>query len=606
METLSGLLLFSSGVALTVALFSGMLALSRRHFWLATPAIYALLAAFTSYCVLFSANTNLISSALTATVIIGCWIVFDICNGGVAHSKPVLERKRHFSQQAHQKLVATTCLLAAFFILFQTSTYDAHHLYLAGLALGQFSGLLIAIWALILRPHKVATLYVAIFKVFLTATLALLVFRAVMEAADATTISDALLLCVAVDALILQLALFAQTNIELSHISEDSQQILRKEQQVAAIAPLLNRNRHNLRAPISNIVGLSELTLDSPLNQEQRDHLLQIQSAARNALMQIGQIFSFQNQNSNSRYANETGIEEVFSLPDVITECIQYFDSNSRAAKRDIVVDLPGTIPSEWKGDHSKVRQLLLHMLEYSLNTKSTQPIYLSGTLIDVGTLSFTISSSMENADNQRAEQDNTNDQAQLNIAESLAKYMGGSFHWKTHKLQLSLHAEFKLKESKAIEHAHLSLSILRGKRILFVDDNPVASSILKKYGEQFEMQAFTTSNADETLALLSHQKNIEQPIHYVFIDYLLVGCDGLELARKIKVESPDFNASTLFLVSNAADSIDRIKARNRGIKQILEQPLLPHTLGAVLAEEALGEKILQTELGVGSNYRNA
>ncbi|NNC54101.1 MAG: hypothetical protein HKO07_00110, partial [Pseudomonadales bacterium] len=123
-------------------------------------------------------------------------------------------------------------------------------------------------------------------------------------------------------------------------------ELARQAEKIATIAPFVKASRHDLRAPLTDIIGLANLIADHPLDREQRNHLATITSAARNALNNINVIFSYANSADNSSADQIRPRSEPFQLALIIEECSHFYDADILDRNPELVVRLAENIPT--------------------------------------------------------------------------------------------------------------------------------------------------------------------------------------------------------------------------------------------------------------------
>jgi len=133
---------------------------------------------------------------------------------------------------------------------------------------------------------------------------------------------------------------------------------------------------HEIRTPIAGVIGMSELLLDSSLDEEQRDCAENIQRSANGLLTVINDILDFSKVESG-----RLDIEEVqFSLSIVIRDVNKML---SFAAERKNLIfesDIEPVIGQHMRvmGDPGRLRQILTNLLTNSIKFTSQGSVTLS------------------------------------------------------------------------------------------------------------------------------------------------------------------------------------------------------------------------------------
>ena len=116
---------------------------------------------------------------------------------------------------------------------------------------------------------------------------------------------------------------------------------------------------HEIRTPINGIIGMTDLTLETPLSDEQREFLTVARSSANALMAVINDILDF------SRL--ESGRLQIESLPfdprETVQEALSVVRLQAQAKKLQLEHRCEGPVPEHLSGDPTRVRQVLLNLL---------------------------------------------------------------------------------------------------------------------------------------------------------------------------------------------------------------------------------------------------
>ena len=116
---------------------------------------------------------------------------------------------------------------------------------------------------------------------------------------------------------------------------------------------------HEIRTPINGIMGMTELTLDTELNPEQRDYLLLVKSSGESLLSVINDILDFSKVESG-----KLDLEMIeFSLYDCVGETMKTMALRAHQKGLELAYDADPDVPSRLIGDPSRLRQILINLV---------------------------------------------------------------------------------------------------------------------------------------------------------------------------------------------------------------------------------------------------
>nr|WP_288466021.1 hybrid sensor histidine kinase/response regulator [uncultured Pseudomonas sp.] len=370
--------------------------------------------------------------------------------------------------------------------------------------------------------------------------------------------------------------------------------------ELRAKAEFLAKISHEIRTPMNGVLGMTELLLGTPLSAKQRDYVQTIHSSGNELLNLINEILDISKLESG-----QIELDDVqFDLNALTEDCLDIFRAKAELQKIELISFIQPQVPRIVSGDPTRLRQILLSLLDNAFKQTSEGEILLVVALDTSGEqprLRFAVQDSGHPLD--AAERDallNTELQSRdflsatrlgsrlgLIIARQLILLMGGEFGIQSGGNQGStLWLTLPLDDARLQQPNTDIDGALQGTRLLVVDDNDTCRKVLLQQCNAWGMNVSSVPSGKEALALLRTRAHMREYFDVVLLDQDMPGMSGMQLAAKIK-EDPSLNNDILIIMlTGISHAPSKIIARNAGIKRILAKPVAGYTLKATLADE--------------------
>ena len=138
---------------------------------------------------------------------------------------------------------------------------------------------------------------------------------------------------------------------------------LAAEEANTAKSVFLAKMSHEVRTPMNAIIGMIDLTLDTPLNDEQKDNLKVAKDAADNLLSLINDILDL-----SRAQAGKVVIEEIeINVPDIVKNVCKGLMILARNKGVDVVWSIDPDIPRLLIGDPVRLRQVIVNLVNNAI-----------------------------------------------------------------------------------------------------------------------------------------------------------------------------------------------------------------------------------------------
>jgi len=351
--------------------------------------------------------------------------------------------------------------------------------------------------------------------------------------------------------------------IDISARIEREQAEKRREVAEAATqakSEFLANMSHEIRTPMNAIVGFSKLTLETGLDRKQREYVTSIRNAAESLLALVNDVLDF-----SKIEAGKLVLEEApFSLNDTLREVERLFRTEVRKKGLELAIanhcaDNEGfPADSVLVGDSLRLKQVLINLVSNAIKFTESGSVHIDARVTHRAhkelRLGFKVTDtgigiSTEHQGRlfesfQQAESSTTRRYGGtglgLAICRNLVTVMGGSISVRSAPGDGSTFA-FDVPFRIPVEHVDLpaltdarsrprSADVLRGRRILLAEDNPINQQLALEF---LQRAAATVDIAATGRAAIEQIAN--QAYDAILMDIHMPELDGLEATRAIR-----------------------------------------------------------------------
>lgn len=326
--------------------------------------------------------------------------------------------------------------------------------------------------------------------------------------------------------------------------------------------------RHELRTPLSGMLGLLSLLLDSPLTPEQHHLVTSLESASLHLSALVDEVLS------PSADIEDMSVTRIsFDLHDLVTDIVALYKGHANAKSLDLRIEMDTRCPRLVWGDPIRLRQILGNLMSNAVKFTTAGSVALR-VKVAVGDtrIRFEVvdtGSGIDERATRLLRQRSDGSGIGLVISRNIAERLGGRLVF-TSRIGRGTTASFSLPLPSAEGANHAPRLDTVQARVLLVEDDPISQTIVEQLLVRLGHVVAIVETGSDAIDRCNHQH-----FDLVILDGHLPDMPGIDVVRALRAQDLKLQRHLpVVSLTAAATSFDRARSLAAGMDGYLAKPV--------------------------------
>ncbi len=391
------------------------------------------------------------------------------------------------------------------------------------------------------------------------------------------------------------------TSDEESETEKVRQLVVAAQQANAAKSMFVANMSHEIRTPMNGIIGILEMLLETPLNEEQQEFTQIMRSSADALMLIINDILDF-----SKLEAGKMTLEFIdFDFRTCVESAAEMLGFRALEKGIELAVLMEPDLPERVNGDPGRLRQILLNLISNALKFTEVGDVVIHCALVEkredeyivsIAVTDTGIGISDERAENlfdpfTQADASTTRRYGGtglgLSISRQIAEAMGGQIS-AANRDSGGSRFSFTVRLGKEFQHGEsdppVSLDVTTETvRILILDDIKTNRRMFREMLQSRGHNVADAASGAEGLRLLQDSITENTPFQLVLVDYQMPEMDGYQFGMEVR-RNPELDKVALVLVPSSPSRGDATRMLSVGFDAYFPKPMKRSELDGCIA----------------------